>query len=430
MKLKKLIEQRNAKLTRMNELMNQAENEARALTEDEAKEFDTLESEARALAETIHRNEQLEGAGLNDRNVKKNAPAADDSDIDADEARAFADYLRGVSLNGTSSAENEARAANMTFGSNGAIVPATIANKIITQVKNISPIYRMASHYNVPGTLTIPYVDTSDTDITVGYQDEFVELTSSSHKYGSVSLTGFLFGALTLVSKKLINNAQFDVVPLVIDHMAENIAAWVDKEHLNGTNDKITGVLLGVKQIITAAKMTDITADELIDVQEEVPDVYQANACWIMNKKTRAMVRKLKDGDGNYLLARDFSADGVNWTLLGKPVYVSDQMPKAEKEKISVLYGDLSGYAIKESESLEIQVLVEKYATQHAVGVVVWGEQDGKVENAQKLAVLKMPAADTQALDDEDSPAVVDAAESTDTETVSTQAAKSKKAVE
>ena len=349
MKLKKLIEQRNAKLTRMNELMNQA--------------------------------------------------------------------------------ENEARAANMTFGSNGAIVPATIANKIITQVKNISPIYRMASHYNVPGTLTIPYVDTSDTDITVGYQDEFVELTSSSHKYGSVSLTGFLFGALTLVSKKLINNAQFDVVPLVIDHMAENIAAWVDKEHLNGTTDKITGVLPGVKQIITAAKMTAITADELIDVQEEVPDVYQANACWIMNKKTRAMVRKLKDGDGNYLLARDFSADGVNWTLLGKPVYVSDQMPKAEKEKISVLYGDLSGYAIKESESLEIQVLVEKYATQHAVGVVAWGEQDGKVENAQKLAVLKMPAADTQALDDEDSPAVVDAAESTDTETVSTQAAKSKKAV-
>ena len=59
MKLKKLIEQRNAKLTRMNELMNQAENEARALTEDEAKEFDTLESEARALADTIHRNEQL-----------------------------------------------------------------------------------------------------------------------------------------------------------------------------------------------------------------------------------------------------------------------------------------------------------------------------------------------------------------------------------
>ena len=35
-----------------------------------------------------------------------------------------------------------------------------------------------------------------------------------------------------------------------------------------------------------------------------------------------------------------------------------------------MLYGDLSGYAIKESESLEIQVLVEKYATQHAVGVV------------------------------------------------------------
>lgn len=414
MKLKNLIEKRNSLIAKMNDLLTAADTEARAFTEDEQTQFDDMQKEARALADTIHRNEQMEGAGLADRTVNKNAPAADDGDIDAAEARAFADYLRGVSMNGTSSAENEARAANMTFGNNGALVPTTIANKILQQVKNISPIYRMATHYNLPGTVSVPYVDTESGDITVGYQEEFVDITASTHKYGSVTLKGFLYGALTLISKQLINNAQFDVVPLVIDHMAENIAVWVDKEHLNGTTNKITGCLPGVKQIVTAAKMASVTADELIDVQEQLPDVYQQNACWIMSKKTRAAIRKLKDGDGNYLLVKTFSTDGVVWDLLGKPVFVSDSMPEMAKNAMPILYGDLSGYAIKESETLEIQVLVEKYATQHAVGVVAWGEQDGKVENAQKLAALKMPAADTQTQADEGGKAVAEETAQTD----------------
>ena len=114
-------------------------------------------------------------------------------------------------MNGTSSAENEARAANMTFGNNGALVPTTIANKIIQQVKNISPIYRMATHYNLPGTVSVPYVDTESGDITVGYQEEFVDITASTHKYGSVTLKGFLYGALTLISKQLINNSPAQV---------------------------------------------------------------------------------------------------------------------------------------------------------------------------------------------------------------------------
>lgn len=414
MKLKNLIEKRNSLIARMNELLTTADTEARAFTEDEQKQFDDMQKEARALADTIHRNEQMEGAGLADRNVNKNAPAADDSDIDAAEARAFAEFLHGVTANGTASAKAEARAADMTFGSNGAIVPKTIANKIIKQVKNISPIYRMATHYNLPGTVSVPYIDTTGGDIVVGYQDEFVDIEASATKFGSIELKGYLYGALTRISKSLINNTDFDVVPIVIDHMAENIALWVDKEHLNGTTNKITGALPGVKQIVTAAKMASVTADELIDVQEQLPDVYQQNACWIMSKKTRAAIRKLKDGDGNYLLVKTFSTDGVVWDLLGKPVFVSDSMPELAKSAMPILYGDLSGYAIKESEELEIQVLVEKYATQHAIGIVSWGEQDGKVENAQKLAALKMPAADTQTQADEGGKAVAEETAQTD----------------
>jgi HK97 family phage major capsid protein len=52
-----------------------------------------------------------------------------------------------------------------------------------------------------------------------------------------------------------------------------------------------------------------------------------------------------------------------------------------------VLYGDFSGLAVKEGEKTEIQVLTERFATQHAVGVVAWGELDAKVEDTQKIAV-------------------------------------------
>lgn len=55
-------------------------------------------------------------------------------------------------------------------------------------------------------------------------------------------------------------------------------------------------------------------------------------------------------------------------------------------------YGDFSGLAVKISENFTIQMLLEKYATQHAVGAVAYMELDSKAENAQKIAALKMAA--------------------------------------
>lgn len=58
-----------------------------------------------------------------------------------------------------------------------------------------------------------------------------------------------------------------------------------------------------------------------------------------------------------------------------------------------IYYGDMSGLATKFSEEMSIEILREKYATQHAVGVVGWLEFDAKVENAQKIAKLVMASA-------------------------------------
>ncbi len=190
--------------------------------------------------------------------------------------------------------------------------------------------------------------------------------------------------------KKLINNAQFDILSHVINKVAEAAALWIDNQLINGTADKIEG-LKGITQTVTTDSAVAIKADELIDLQDSIPDAYQGGAIWFMSRKTRSAIRKLKDGEGNFLLNKD-ATSRWNYTLFGKPVCISDAVSDIKAGKPAVYYGDFSGLAVKTTETVNIEVLREKYATQHAIGVVAWLEMDAKVENAQKLAVLKMKA--------------------------------------
>lgn len=381
--LKSLTEQRNDKVTELQAIVDKAKEETRAMTEEEVTKFNTLEKEIKNLDTTIKAEERARDLKIIEdvKNKKPEERAAEERVIA--EERAFENYIRGV--------VEERADVNLTVGDNGAVIPSSIANKIIKKVYDISPIYQLATRYNIGGTLSIPYYDEESQSITMDYAEEFQELTSTSGKFTSIQLKGFLAGVLTKVSKSLINNSQFAIVPFVVNAMAESIARWIEKELLQGTDNKIEG-LRGVTQIVTTASATAITADELIDVQEEVPDVFQGSAIWIMNKATRKAIRKLKDGDGTYLLQKDFNAKW-GYTLLGKDVYTTDNMAGIEAGKDAIFYGDFSGLAVKLTEDMTIDVLREKFATQHAVGVVGWLEMDSKVENAQKIAKLTVKGA-------------------------------------
>ena len=355
--------------------------EFRAFTPDEQKSYDEKTAEVEKLSATIKSISEQRKLDITEPVGDKNTQKPEDKT--AEEERSFVDYLR-------SGKAFETRAdSNWTPASNGAVIPSSIANKIIEKVKNISPIYSMSTKYNVAGTLSIPYYDETDGTITVGYQDEFSDITATSGKLKSISLTGYLVGALTKVSRSLMNNSAFDILGYVINKLAEAVALWIDKEIINGTISKIEG-LSAAKNVITSASATAITADELIDLQDTVPDVFQPNAIWVMSSKARSLIRKLKDGDGNFLLNKDATSKW-GYTLFGRPVYLSDAVG-FEKGKPAIYYGDFSGLAVKMTENFNVEVLREQFATQHAVGVVAWLELDAKIENDQKLAVLKLKA--------------------------------------
>jgi len=227
----------------------------------------------------------------------------------------------------------------------------------------------------------------------VDYASEFEDLLSTSGAFQSVTLQSFLGGALTKISRSLINNSSFDLVNYVIDRMAEAVAKWLDKEIINGTANKIRGIA-DATQTVTAGALTFLTGDDLINLQEKIPDAYQSQCIWVMNKATRTAIRKLKDKDDNYLLNRDMTARW-GYTLLGAPVYCSDASPvMGTAGNAAVAYLDPSGLAVKLAEDLEIEVLRERFATQHVVGVVGWIDVDAKIENEQKVALLKAATAD------------------------------------
>lgn len=382
---KELIEKKNDLITRADEVLAKAKEDCRELTPDEMQELAEIRDDVRKIKETLELKGFFDKEGGNRPMEEPKEKVEIEKEIETTRAleereeKAFENYIRGVVTN--------ERDANMTLTDNGAVIPTTIANRIIKKVYDICPILERSTKYNVKGKLDLPYYDESTQAITVAWATEFVELESNVGKLDSIELSGYLAGALTLISRSLINNSQVDVVAFVVDRMAYDIARFIENTLLNG-GGSVEG-LTGVTNITTAASSTAITADELIKVQGSVKDVFQENAIWIMNPATRDAIRSLKDGMGRYLLQDDISLP-FGKSLLGKPIYVSDNMPTMSAGKVAVYYGDMRGLATKFSEDMNIQVLREKYATQHAIGVVGWLEFDSKVEDAQKIAEIKM----------------------------------------
>ena len=378
MRIKKLLEARAKALEEMKQIQEKATTEERAYTEEEQARFTELEKDINNIDATVAAEERAAKITVVDAVKTEAQPSQEEM-----EERAFEAYVMGRT------AELRAGEQNITMGNNGAIIPTTIANRIIKKVVDICPILAGAVRYNVKGTLKVPVWGNANTthNIKVGYQQEFTEITADAGKFTSVDLTGFLAGALVLIGKSVENNGSFSVVNFIINQMAEEIAIFIEKELLTGTGTNAAEGALNTTNTLEAASATEITADELIELQSKVKQVYQANACWTMNSATFTALKKLKDRENRYLLQNDVS-NGFPYRLLGKPVFISDNMPVAAAGAKTILYGDYSGLSVNFRENIQINVLREKYETMHAIGVCAWFEFDSRITDAQKLAVL------------------------------------------
>lgn len=385
--LKKYEELKNEKQTEMTDLVEKVKSEERAMTEEENSAFDELEKEIEAINLTIEKINK--SRKLTEENKKEGESEMKEESKEKEEAEKrdlenFGKYIRNEVL--------EIRdESGFKKGDNGVIIPTTIANKIIITAYNESPILQQVNTYNTKGKLSIPVygADDNGNDITVSYSEDFKNLTDKVGKFKSVDLESYLIGALAKIGNSLINNTDIDLANHVIRILGDYIRRFLEKELLIGTAGKIEGCST-IKNIQKVSAPV-ITYDDLVKLKNKVIQAFRKGAIFVMSQDTLTAIELIKDGDGRPVFNHDTN-DEFNGKVLGYPVYVSDAMDALEQNKKPIIFGNFKGLALKKSKELEIQILRELYAPQHATGILAFLEADSKIENYQALAALKVEA--------------------------------------
>lgn len=238
------------------------------------------------------------------------------------------------------------------------------------------------------GDRKIPVVSTHG---SAGWLDEGKPYTESDEAFTQVTLSAFKLGTFLKISEELLNDVAFNVEAYLAAEFARRIGAAEEEAFLVGDGKgKPTGIFNktgGGQKAVTTMKATDITADELIDLHYGLRAPYRRNAVWLMHDATVKTVRKLKDGNGQYLWQPALTA-GAPDLLLGRPVHTSTFVPEVKSGAASVAFGDLSYYWIADRQGRSFKRLNELFATSGQVGFLASQRLDGKLVLPEAVKIL------------------------------------------
>ena len=198
--------------------------------------------------------------------------------------------------------------------------------------------------------IVLPKVDSFSTPAIVG---ENATIGRSAPQFSTTTLGAKKVGVLVQASRELLEDAAFPFVPFVVEQATEQIARLMGTEFVVGTN--VTGHLTDASaNVETVAGTAAVTADELIDIYHAIASPYRANASWIINDSTAQAIRKLKDGDGQYLWQPGIAA-GRPDTILGRPVVTDDAVADMATTAAFAYFGDLSkAYTVRMVNALDV----------------------------------------------------------------------------
>lgn len=257
-----------------------------------------------------------------------------------------------------------------TTTAGGYVVPVSLANIIVKSMAAWGPMYDDAICTTINTAsgeqINIPTVD--DTASTIAKTTEATALTDDGSKdvtFGQKRLDAYLFDT-TFVKWSLALNQDsiFNVEQLLGELLGERLGRRANTELTTGDgsgdpNGIVTASALGV----TAASQTALTADELIDLIHSVNPAYRMSpkVRFMFNDTTLKAIRKLKDGDGQYLWGRGDFTQGVAPTLLGYNYSVNQAMATIATGVKSVVFGDFSKYYVRKVGSPILGVMRERF---------------------------------------------------------------------
>lgn len=237
------------------------------------------------------------------------------------------------------------------------------------------------------GTHKIPVVASKG---EASWIDENGAYPEDDDTFSQVSIDAHKLGTIIKVSEELLNDSAFDLESYFASEFARRIGAKEEEAFIGGDgSSKPTGILASAEVGVTAATATAITADEIIDLFYSLKAPYRKNAVWVVNDSTIKAIRKLKDGNGQYIWQPSLK-DGDFDTLLGRPVLTSAYMPEIASKAKPVMFGDLSFYWVGDRQGVTFKRLNERYADMGQVGFLTSKRLDGKLTLPEAIKVLQM----------------------------------------
>jgi HK97 family phage major capsid protein len=269
----------------------------------------------------------------------------------------------------TKGAEFRAQTAGTTTAG-GFTVPTTLANFIVKSMAAWGPMYdeNICTTINTSSGEQINIPTVNDISTAVAKHTEGNALTDDGGvdvTFGQKALNAFVFDTeFVRFSFELAQDSIFNMEQLLGELLGERLGrrANVELTTGDGTGDP-NGIVTASTLGKTAAAEAAITTDELLDLQHSVDPAYRQSpkARFMFNDSTLAAIRKLKQGDGQYIWQMGDIRMGAPGTLLGSPYSVNQAMASIATGVKSVIYGDFGKYYVRKVGSPVIGVMRERF---------------------------------------------------------------------
>lgn len=210
--------------------------------------------------------------------------------------------------------------------------------------------------------------------------------------FGEKALNAYVYDTgMVKIPLELLSDSAFAMEPLLSDLFGERLGRLANEVLTNGTGSgQPNGIATASSAGVTAASATAITSDELLDLIHSVDPAYRAspNCRFQLNDQTLKAIRKLKDGDGNYLWQMGDIRSGEPNTIWGYSYSINQAMADIASSNRSVIFGDHSKYIVRKVLGFQVMTLRERYAENFQVGMVGFKRFDGELINTAAVKHL------------------------------------------
>lgn len=280
-----------------------------------------------------------------------------------------------------------------TDSEGGYLVPDEFERTLVEALEDENIFRRLAKVITTAsGDRKIPVVASKG---TASWIDEEGTIPESDDSFGQVSIGAYKLGTMIKVSEELLNDSVFELEPYISREFARRIGNKEEEAFFIGDGSgKPTGILAatgGAQLGVTTAGATAITLDEVLDLFYSLKAPYRNKSVFIMNDSTVKAIRKLKDGQGQYLWQPSIQA-GTPDTILNRPLFTSSYVPAIAAGAKTIAFGDFSYYWVADRQGRVFKRLNELYAVTGQVGFVATQRVDGKLILPEAIKVLQQKA--------------------------------------